>query len=643
MTDQSIVCGNCGSIEAIENQHCSRCLKALLVDLHRSGGSLDERSAFRAAKVLSLLGRPAPNFKTARARFQDPASLIVPGVSPVFARRVVEALEAEGVTLVMQPHVSTGRSLAPLAGLAVGVILLLGIGGFLISLLSSSPTSSVAEESPTEVAVAATDPDPDPDPDPAKTGEASGEVSGGEPLSLTEIGRKVMPSMAHIECEGRLGAGFFIDASTLLTNAHVACPKGKLQKIVLADERKILGETLWRDEWKDLARVRVVGADAVPLAFGDATLLEAGDSIAFIGSPQGLAFSLNAAKVSYVGRESLGLAYIQFDGSVNPGNSGGPLLDLQGRVLGVVSLMVKDATGIGLALPIQYLRDPATSGADAAAAVRWQKVLAHAKQQERDRPAFFDLEPDEPFLIGFKPTKEHDLAAVFALRSPEGKPDPGAHDLDLVQEGEVVCVFRVQVETWIPIAESVETSEHRRTLLWLQQQESGRDFYFGAGVVVGDDCELQQLIGSRGGTIRLQAGGEASPGHTIDASLRSGLMRALQARDHGLQRTERARERGQEHADAVNERQWRYRFAAGYANLDRASSRLLQAEAMMARHEEKAATFQLTADGLKRYEDIKRHLARSQEQNAKARSDLADLERSASRQSVPRHWRRRTD
>ena len=69
----------------------------------------------------------------------------------------------------------------------------------------------------------------------------------------------------------------------------------------------------------------------------------------------GMDFTVHQASVSSVDRRELGLALIQIDGQVNPGNSGGPLLDTYGRAVGVVTLKRMDADGIALAVPINYL------------------------------------------------------------------------------------------------------------------------------------------------------------------------------------------------------------------------------------------------------------------------------------------------
>src|SRR6185503_6369190 len=85
------------------------------------------------------------------------------------------------------------------------------------------------------------------------------------------------------------------------------------------------------------------------LPLGDVEDVALGDRVMMIGSPMGLEFTVHEGLVSHLGRVAQGVAFIQLDAKVNPGNSGGPIIDEQGRVVGVVTLKQAQAEGIGLA------------------------------------------------------------------------------------------------------------------------------------------------------------------------------------------------------------------------------------------------------------------------------------------------------
>ena len=100
----------------------------------------------------------------------------------------------------------------------------------------------------------------------------------------------------------------------------------------------------------DLALIQAEGLQGVPLPLGDAGALQVGDPVVVVGAPKGMEFSVTQGGISNLDRVSLGVAYVQTDAAINPGNSRpGPMLDQEGRVVGVVSMKRRDAEGIALA------------------------------------------------------------------------------------------------------------------------------------------------------------------------------------------------------------------------------------------------------------------------------------------------------
>jgi serine protease Do len=155
-----------------------------------------------------------------------------------------------------------------------------------------------------------------------------------------------------------LGSGFVVDASGLIvTNNHVIA--GAREIVVgFHDGTRRIGVVVGRDEKSDIALLRAAGkAPLTAAAFGDSDGAKAGDWVLAIGNPFGLGGSVSAGIISARNRQLDAEIYddfIQTDAAINQGNSGGPLFDMDGRVIGLNSAMLSPtggSIGIGFAIP----------------------------------------------------------------------------------------------------------------------------------------------------------------------------------------------------------------------------------------------------------------------------------------------------
>jgi serine protease Do len=155
-----------------------------------------------------------------------------------------------------------------------------------------------------------------------------------------------------------LGSGFVIDASGLIvTNNHVI--EGAREIIVgFHDGTRAIGVVVGRDAKSDIALLRVkTGAQLSAASFGDSDQAKAGDWVLAIGNPFGLGGSVSAGIISARNRQLDAEIYddfIQTDAAINQGNSGGPLFDMEGRVIGLNSAMLSPtggSIGISFAIP----------------------------------------------------------------------------------------------------------------------------------------------------------------------------------------------------------------------------------------------------------------------------------------------------
>jgi len=167
-----------------------------------------------------------------------------------------------------------------------------------------------------------------------------------------------MPDGAPQGREGRgVGSGFVIGDGLILTNAHVVDGATELT-VRLADKREFKGTVVGADRLTDVAVVRIEAKDLPAVRIGNATQLKVGEWVAAIGSPFGLENSVTAGIVSAKSRalpqETL-VPFIQTDVAVNPGNSGGPLFNMAGEVVGINSQIFSTSggyMGLSFAIPI---------------------------------------------------------------------------------------------------------------------------------------------------------------------------------------------------------------------------------------------------------------------------------------------------
>jgi serine protease Do len=155
-----------------------------------------------------------------------------------------------------------------------------------------------------------------------------------------------------------LGSGLVIDASGyIITNAHLVAARPEIS-VRLADRREFEARVVGLDPLSDIALLKIE-ADGLPqVRIGDPAALHPGEWVAAIGSPFGLELSVSAGIVSALGRtipEESFVPFIQTDVAVNPGNSGGPLFNLRGEVVGVNSAFYSQtggSMGVSFAIPI---------------------------------------------------------------------------------------------------------------------------------------------------------------------------------------------------------------------------------------------------------------------------------------------------
>ena len=279
-------------------------------------------------------------------------------------------------------------------------------------------------------------------------------------LAVTGAAERVSPSVVHIAVthsgrgrEGHgSGSGFvFTSSGYILTNSHVVHGADRLA-VTLPDGRKLPADLVGDDPETDLAVVRVHADGVVPAALGDSQSVRVGQVAIAIGHPYGFQCTVTAGVVSALGRTLRARSgrliddVLQTDAALNPGNSGGPLVDSRGRVIGVNSAVILPAQGICFAIAIntakyvagRLIRDGRVRRSRIGVSV--QTVTLPASVVAR-----FDLSDDGGVLIGsIEPNGPADRAGLEegdVLVALDGHPVSGIDDLHRLLTEERVGVW----------------------------------------------------------------------------------------------------------------------------------------------------------------------------------------------------------
>jgi S1-C subfamily serine protease len=206
--------------------------------------------------------------------------------------------------------------------------------------------------------------------DASRTGPgAEAEALDAYSRTVTGVAEQLAPSVANLRVlratrrgQVPVGAGSAVVLTPdgfLLTSAHVVAGRERVGRATFVDGREIGFRVVGADPLSDLAVLRADADDLVPAVLGDAAGLRVGQLVVAIGNPHGFAGSVTAGVVSALGRSLPARSgstlrmidnVIQTDAALNPGNSGGALVDSFGRVVGVNTAVA--GVGLGLAVPI---------------------------------------------------------------------------------------------------------------------------------------------------------------------------------------------------------------------------------------------------------------------------------------------------
>jgi Do/DeqQ family serine protease len=273
-----------------------------------------------------------------------------------------------------------------------------------------------------------------------------------------------IPQVPDREVQEGTGSGFIIKGNgQILTNAHVVSGADKVT-VTLKDGRTFDGKVMGADKVTDVAVIKINANNLPSLQQGNSDSLKPGEWAIAIGNPLGLDNTVTTGIISATGRRSSQIGasdkrvnYIQTDAAINPGNSGGPLLNAAGQVIGMNTAILRNAQGLGFAIPINTVQRIAnqliTKGKvdHAFLGIQMIDITPQLKQQINDDPnSNMKIDTDKGVLIARvvrnSPAAKAGMKSGDVIQSVAGKPVANASAVQqAVEQSQVGSNLQVQI------------------------------------------------------------------------------------------------------------------------------------------------------------------------------------------------------
>jgi len=173
-------------------------------------------------------------------------------------------------------------------------------------------------------------------------------------MSVEETINRLKPSVVRLQVGRSTGTGFVVSRDGhVLTCNHVA--SSAEAEVVSQSGRRWTTSVLAREPKCDLAMLQVKGISCDPVPFADPAGISEGQTVYALGHPLGLDFTVSRGVVSNRNRTTDGTTFVQTDVSLNPGNSGGAIVNEDGYAIGVADWIIEEGRGLGFAIALRHI------------------------------------------------------------------------------------------------------------------------------------------------------------------------------------------------------------------------------------------------------------------------------------------------
>ena len=484
----------CGESILAEASICPHCRSEVLVDVWVTSTAIDSRSAYHVARQIEGIPDLPVAFLDLKRGLEEAPGVVVPSVTRAIAATCESRLNQSGVETRISHRMAEAVHEGPAAPQSIA-----SPSSSIFRTVLDRPGTALATVIGLAMVVVVIA---------AVVGERRQNQAGASPeMDLERVAALAEGATVHLSCSHSLGAGFFVTPQIVVTNAHVLCPGTSWITVTSSDGRTAQGRVLRADRWLDVGLVSVQGLSAKPLELGDASALERGEVVVMMGSPRGMDFTFSQGIVSHPNRVMMGVSFLQIDAAVNPGNSGGPLLDHAGRAVGIVSAMITSGSNLGLALPVNYLvdgLDPLFPGHDLTYdRQKWTERIEEAEEAEQQLVSEFRANTNRTGVAAAQLVHQG-VVVAFVFRHTSTQPNESHLSFSVTQSGSVLCSPSGTASQWQRITPTGEGTQESRYLMWLERHGLANQTYASAVHLSVTGCPDPASIA--GTTLKLQGG-----------------------------------------------------------------------------------------------------------------------------------------
>lgn len=465
--------------------------------------SPDDRSAYHAARRLVKVHGQPHTFLTLKSRLEKAPGVVVASVPRSMALTCQEELAAVGLATQISLQIAAqaetdedpppekvpvGRSLfrfildrpGTTAAMLLGLILISALFGIGRNDSGSALDASVG------------------------------------PISAEQFAVIAVASIVDISCENRSGVGFFVEDGIAVTSAHVVCPAVPSVDIRFSNGYRVQGRVIRVDNWLDLALIRTTEVSGIPLRLTDSSGLESGDSVVMVGASNGVGSILARPRITDANRNLLGTTFLQIDTGDTVGDSGMPLLDASGRVVGIALSRVGSSANLWLVLPSNYLVEgPNTMMPDVEMAIdrdRWDARVREAGQADRAAAKEARSGTSGAGVLAARASSPTSVTVAVA-RWAASTPSDQLFSFTIRRGENILCSPSGTATRWLPASSGGGNIPSSKYVMWLERNDMLRDTFVSFVPLDTSGCDDPSAVA--GATLVLHNGAPSADRSTI--------------------------------------------------------------------------------------------------------------------------------